>query len=246
MSFSSSVKEEILSKVDITNQVLINSCEAFGENLTQVHLKSDLKKDFEQYLNIENLNENEIKLILKGCFLSSGYVANPNMDYHLEIAFRNKACCQYLYNLLSLLDFSPRISKRKNCGYYIVYIKEADQISLFLSMIEVSKSLLDFEQVRVEKEVKNNINRNINCETSNFAKTMKTSLKQIESIKKIKKAGLFDDLDKKLKETANLRLKYLDKSLDYISNQTTGKDHISKSGLKHRLDKIIEIADGIK
>ena len=126
---------------------------------------------------------------------------------------------------------------------YTVYIKEAEQISIFLSMIGASNSMLNFEQIRVIKDVKNNINRTINCETANLAKTINSSVKQIEAIDKIKKAGKYDTLNDKLKYTASLRLKYKNESLDAISKKTSGQNYISKSGLKHRLDKLIEIAN---
>ena len=110
-------------------------------------------------------------------------------------------------------------------------------------MIGASNSMLNFEQIRVIKDVKNNINRTINCETANLAKTINSSVKQIEAIDKIKKAGKYDTLNDKLKYTASLRLKYKNESLDAISKKTSGQNYISKSGLKHRLDKLIEIAN---
>ena len=129
---------------------------------------------------------------------------------------------------------------------YIVYLKGSDQISEILSMLGANLSKLKFEQIRVEKEVKNNINRTNNCEVANMAKTIKTSMIQIEAIEKLKKYNLFDNLNEKLKYTASLRLKYKDESLDSISKKTIGKDYVSKSGLKHRLDKLVELANSIE
>lgn len=245
MSFSSKIKEEILKKLSKKEYEQYMKLEKFGESLTQTSLKNDLKEEFDMYFDLSVLTEKDIKVLLKGVFLGSGCVVDPERDYHLELTFKNKACMEYIYNLLSLLEFTPRTLKRKTNKLYVIYIKEADQISKFLSIIEVSNAVLTFEQVRVEKEVKNNINRSINCETANLAKSIKTSVKQIEAINKLKKEGKFDMLNKKLKDTANLRIKYPNESLDYLAKKTLNKEAVSKSGIKHRLDKIIELASKI-
>lgn len=244
MSFSSEVKEEILNKISHDKKDCCIHAEAFGENLTSAVLKNDIKDEYNELFNIGNLNECCIKAILKGAFLSSGCIVDPNLDYHFEITFKNKACADYFINLLSVLDFIPKMTKRKKV--YNVYIKDSDQISLFLSLVEASKSMLIFEQIRVEKEVKNNINRSINCETANLAKIIKSSVAQIEAINKLKENGVFDTLNDKLKETAKLRLKYKEESLDFISKQTQNTENpVTKSGLKHRLDKIVTLANKI-
>lgn len=243
MSFSSDVKEEILNKVSMKKKDCCIKAETFGEKLASVSFKNDITDEYKEFFNISNLNECCIKSILKGVFLSSGCIVDPNLDYHFEVTFKNKACADFFLKLLSVLDFMPKIIKKNKV--YDVYIKDSDQISLFLSLVEASKCMLKFEQIRVEKEVKNNINRNINCETANLAKTIKSSVAQIEAINKLKDNGLFEGLNDKLKYTANLRLQYPNESLDFISKKTLDKNYITKSGLKHRLDKIIEIANKI-
>lgn len=241
MSFSEQVKEEILNNIDKTNE-RINKIERFGEHLTSTSKKNVLIDEYGDLFEIVNLGEVDIKNILKGVFLASGCVVDPMRDYHLEITFKNKACTDYIYHILSLLEFTPKIVKRKNTKSYVIYIKESDQIVTFLSLLEANKAVLDFEQVRVEKQVKNNINRNINCETANLAKTIKSSVRQIEAITKLKESGMFNNLDEKLKYAASLREKYPDKSLTYIIENQDKNIKLSKSGLKHRLDKLVEIA----
>ena len=243
MSFSSEIKDEILSKVSKNKKECCTQAEIFGEQITQTDLKSELSDKYKHMFDISDLDECCIKSILKGCFLSSGCIVDPNLDYHFEVTFKNKSCAEYFFNLLSVLEFAPKIIKRKKVNVYTVYFKDAEKISLFLSLIEASRSVLKFEQIRVEKEVKNNINRSINCETANLAKVIKSSLTQIEAIEKIKKKGKYNELNDKLKYTASLRLKYPNDSLEFISNKTKDKDYITKSGLKHRLDKIIKIAN---
>ena len=245
MSFSEQIKNEILNNIDNKKNTKYLKAEKLGELLTESLTKSELKEDYNEYFNIAKLDEKNIKAILKGVFLSSGCVVNPSLNYHLEIYFRNKACSSYIYDILSLLEFTPKILKRKNTNNYVIYIKESDQIVTFLGLLEANRAVLDFEQVRVEKQVKNNINRSINCETANLSKTIASSVKQLEAIKKLKKEGRLDTLNEKLKYVASLREKYPDKSLSYIAEMTNIENKLTKSGLKHRLDKLVEIAEEI-
>jgi DNA-binding protein WhiA len=244
MSFSSDIKTELLNKIDKINRDCCREAETFGEYITTENIKADISIEYRKFLDIPKLKECCIKSILIGTFLSSGCIINPYTDYHLEILFRSKALADYYLNLLSVLDFSPKLLKR-NIGknhIYVVYIKEAEQISRFISIIGAVASLLKFEEIRVEKDVKNNINRNINCETANLSKTIKASLLQLDAIEKIKKNGKYDLLDDKLKEVASLREKHKEESLEYLANVLK----ISKSGLNHRLEKIIQIAEELK
>ena len=242
MSFSEQIKNEILSNINGSKEINYQEAESFGELLTQVSTKKELKEKYISFFDISKLDEIEIKEILKGVFLSSGCVVDPSLDYHLEIYFKNKSCTEYVYDILSLLEFTPKILKRKNTNNYVIYIKESDQIVTFLGLLEVNRAVLKFEQIRVEKQVKNNINRSINCETANLTKTITSSVKQLDAIKKIKKSGRFDALDSKLKYVAMLREKYPDKSLSYIAKKTNNENKLTKSGIKHRLDKLIEIS----
>lgn len=243
MSFSEQIKNEILSNINGSKEINYQEAESFGELLTQVSTKKELKEKYISFFDISKLDEIEIKEILKGVFLSSGCIVDPSLDYHLEIYFKNKSCTEYVYDILSLLEFTPKILKRKNTNNYVIYIKESDQIVTFLGLLEVNRAVLKFEQVRVEKQVKNNINRSINCETANLTKTITSSVKQLEAIKKIKKSGRFEALDSKLKYVAMLREKYPDKSLAYIAEKTSKENKLTKSGIKHRLDKLIEISN---
>ena len=241
MSFSQDIKSEILNNISYQKKnVNLLNAERFGEYLTQIENKDELQKlenDYDIYTDISKLSETEIKYILKGIYLSSGCIVNPNIDYNFEIILKNKTCNNYIIKLLEVLDFSPRYIKRKN--NYVIYIKDSEQISTFLSLIGASNALLKFEQIRVEKNVKNNVNRNVNCETANLVKTVSTAVAQIDAINKLKKMHKFSSLDEKLKYVAILRIKYPEASYDKLSKYST--DKISKSGIKHRLDKIIDI-----
>lgn len=244
MSFSSDIKNEILNRFSTEKNIKNIKAENFGEEITKATTKNNLFEEFGYLFEISKLSEDEIKSILIGSFLSSGCIVDPESDYHFEVTFKSKSLGEFFFNLLSLLEFTPKLIKRKRSNIYTVYFKESEQISFFLSLIGASLALLKFEQIRVEKEVKNNINRNINCETANLTKTISSSVKQIEAIEKIKEAGYFDDLKPNLRETANIRLKYPDESLDSLTKHF--KDvSITKSGVKHRLDKIIQISNDI-
>ncbi len=244
MSFSSDIKEEILNNFSNKkySEMLLNA-EKFGEYLTVVKQKKEIDEKYNIYFDISKLSEECIREILKGIFLSSGCIVNPQYDYHFEVTFKSKSCSNYVCDLLSVLDFTPKILSREKSNVYVIYIKEAEQISLMLSLLGATNCLLSYEEVRVEKNVKNTINRTINCEAANLSKTINSSVKQIEAIKKIRKKRKFNTLSEKLQETAFLREKYPNASLDELSKYCNY--NISKSGLKHRLDKIVEIANTI-
>lgn len=243
MSFSSDIKVELLNRIDKVNKDCCKKAETFGEYITTENIKADIDDNYKIFWDISKLDECCIRSILLGSFLSSGYLTNPYSDYHLEILFKNKSLAEYYFNLLSVIEFSPKLLKRTKgkSHTYVIYIKEADQISTFLSIIGAANSLLKFEQIRVEKDVKNNINRSINCETANLSKTIKAAVVQLNAIEKLKEKGKYDNLDDKLKEVASLREKYQDQSLESLANILK----ITKSGLKHRLDKIVKLAEDL-
>ena len=245
MSFSGQVREEILKFYDKNKDPYLIKAEKFGEYLTEAQYKNDLLKDFSDYFEISNLSEEEIKTVIKGVFLASGCIVDPKNDYRFEASCKNKSCAEYFLDMLALLDFTPKLVKRPKANVYVVYFKESEQISYMLSLLEANKSMLQFEEIRVVKDVNNTKNRMSNCEIANMTKSVNSALKQLEAIKKIKNNGRFSMLSEKLKYTASLREKYPTATLEEISAKTEGKNKVSKSGLKHRLDKLMQIADEI-
>jgi hypothetical protein len=246
MSFSGQVREEILNYYNKKREPYIIKAERFGEYLTQAQYKNDLMKDFEDYFEISNLSEDEIKTVIKGVFLASGCIIDPNKDYRFEANFKNKACAEYFIDVLSLLDFTPKLVKRPKANMYVVYFKESEQISYMLSLLEANRCMLKFEEIRVIKDVNNSKNRTTNCELANMAKSVNSALVQLDAINLIRSKGRFSSLNEKLKYTASLREQYPTDTLEQIASKTEGKNKISKSGLKHRLDKIIAIADELE
>ncbi len=246
MSFSGEVRDEILEYYNKKRDPYIIKAERFGEYLTEAQYKNDLMIDFEDYFNISNLSEEEIKTVIKGVFLASGCIIDPNKDYRFEATFKNKACAEYFMDMLSLLEFTPKLVKRPKANLYVVYFKESEQISFMLSLLEANRCMLKFEGIRVIKDVNNSKNRASNCEIANMTKSINSAMIQLNAINVIRKKGRFSTLSDKLKYTASLREQYPTDTLEQIASRTEGKDKVSKSGLKHRLDKIIAIAEELE
>lgn len=193
--------------------------------------------------NIKDIkNENLIKAIVRGSFLGGGSINNPNNKYHLEIVFSNKENALYIKTLLGIFEIRTKELKRDK-GYSL-YIKEGEEISKLLAMIGASKAVLKYEEIRVLRDTRNNVNRIVNCETANLNKTINASVKQIEDIKLIKKHNKFENLPDNLKEIANKRVENPDASLIELGNMLL--EPIGKSGVNYRLKKIHEIAEELR
>ena len=192
-------------------------------------------------LNI-NPNDDEKRAIVRGAFLSAGRTTDPSKSYHLEIVFNEKNYADYILNICK--NYNILFKMLKNEEKYVIYLKDADLISSFLALIGASKSVLLFEDVRVTKEIKNNINRLVNCETANLNKVINASVDQINDIKLIQKLKKFDELPDYLKEIAIVRLENPDSSLKDLGELLDKP--LGKSGVNHRLKKIHEIAEELR
>ena len=179
------------------------------------------------------------KAFLKGVFLGSGCVVNPNTDYHFEITTKLKVYANYIVKLLNEFDLNAKTIKRNSD--YVIYLKGSEQIATLLAVIEANKAVLEYENVRISKSIKNDINRTVNCETANLIKTAEAAYKQIEAINKLKEQKRFNDLKIKLQEIAELRLKFPEDSLEELASKCSYE--ISKSGVYHRLNKIIKLSE---
>ena len=136
-----------------------------------------------------------------------------------------------------------KCKKLKQDKKYSIYIKDGEEISLIIALMGASKSVLDFEDIRVQREMRGKVNRIVNCQTANLNKTINASVEQIEAIKKLQTNNKFNKLDENLKEIALLRLEYPDTSLIDLGKKL--KNPIGKSGVNYRLKKIIQIAEEI-
>lgn len=203
-----------------------------------IEISLDFEKQIQNLNNIKEQEEMAIKALTRGIFLGSGSVNNPENKYHLEIILSNKRNAQIVKGLLEKMQIHLKELERKN-GYSL-YIKEGEEISKFLAFIGANSSVLKFEEIRVIREIKNNVNRKVNCETANLNKTINAAVRQIEAIKKLKETGKFKNLSANLKEVANLRLENPDASLVELGQML--ENPIGKSGVNHRLNQLIELA----
>lgn len=180
---------------------------------------------------------------LRGAFLAGGSVNNPEgSSYHLEIASMYEEHCHSLVNLANKFDLNARCIERKKG--YIFYIKEGEKIIELLSLIGAHHALLRFEDVRIMKDMRNSVNRLVNCETANLNKTIGAAVRQIENIRFLEKEVGLGNLPEKLREVAEIRLKNPEINLKEVGDMLKGS--VSKSGVNHRLRKIDEMAEKLR
>lgn len=156
--------------------------------------------------NNSNLKQDEqlARLLIREAFIKKGFINDPNKEYHLEILFKSKKKADELKEIIS--NFGIDIKETKKGTNYMLYLKDGEEISSFLALMGAAKAVLKFEEIRVIKETRNNVNRLVNCETANLNKTINAAVKQIEDINKLKQSKKFDILPDDLKELATLRL----------------------------------------
>lgn len=183
------------------------------------------------------------KAYLRGAFLAGGSVNNPeSSSYHLEIASMYEEHCQALCALTNGFDLNARCIERKKG--FILYIKEGEKIVDFLSLIGAHQALFYFEDARIMKDMRNSVNRIVNCETANLNKTISAAVRQIENIRLLDREIGLENLPEKLREVAEVRLQHPDINLKEVGDLLKGT--VSKSGVNHRLRKIDEMADKIR
>lgn len=181
---------------------------------------------------------------LRGAFLAGGSVNNPETSsYHLEVFSLYKEHNDALCELMNKFGLKAKTLERKKG--YITYLKEAEKIAEFLSIAGAHHALLRFEDVRIVRDMRNSVNRLVNCETANLNKTIGASLRQVENIRFIDETVGLSILPDKLREIAELRVAFQDVTLKELGEMVSG-GNISKSGINHRLRKIDEIAEKLR
>lgn len=181
---------------------------------------------------------------LRGAFLAGGSVNNPETSsYHLEVFSLYKEHNDSLCELMNYFGLNSKTLERKNG--FITYLKEAEKITEFLSVVGAHNALLRFEDVRIVRDMRNSVNRLVNCETANLNKTIGAALRQVENIRYIEESVGLDILPDKLREIAELRVAHQDVTLKELGEMVSS-GYISKSGINHRLRKIDEIADKLR
>ena len=177
---------------------------------------------------------------LRGAFLGGGSISRPSSDYHLEMVTENEDFAHTIIKVMHSFSLKAKLTDRKND--FIVYLKDGESITNFLSVIGAHGAMMDFENVRIVKEMRNNVNRVVNCETANLNKVVKAAVRQINCIKYIDEHMGLSQLPQGLQDTARLRLENPDASLNELVEYANG---IGKSGINHRLKKLQEIAVGL-
>ena len=178
---------------------------------------------------------------LRGVFLCIGSMSDPVKGYHLELVTDNERKAFQIQQIIREFELDAKIIRRKK--YFVVYLKEGSNIVDFLNICEAHVSLMQFENERIVKEMRNSINRRVNCETANISKTVNAAAKQISDIGKIRDTIGFSNLPQNLREMALVRLEYPDASLKELGEYLVPP--VGKSGVNHRLRKLSEIADEI-
>ena len=192
-------------------------------------------------------DEDTKRAYLRGVFLACGSINDPKKSrYHMEFSFNDYEYTKFINNMLESYDLNSKILKRDS--RYIVYIKESEKIGDFLRLIKAVNALLYYENIRVYRNRKNNLNRINNCEQANVDKIIQTAKNQVDDINLIKEKDAYDLLDDKLKEACIYRLKYKEESLLELSKIMTLETNVSitKSGLYHRFNKIKKLAEKLR
>ena len=215
-------------------------CEAL---LTDAGLfkRTDAGVELIQQLPVEKLTTEESKkAFLRGAFMGAGSCSNPKRAYHLEIVCRSETLAQALCALMTDLQLEAKTVRRKERT--VVYLKEGDRIAAFLALLGASTATLSFEDTRAEKELRNYINRMSNCETANIGKTVNAAGEQLAAIERILRHKSQKRLTPALRETAELRLHHPDASLQELADLAG----IGKSGMNHRLQRLLQISENLR
>ncbi len=182
------------------------------------------------------------KAFLRGAFLASGSVSDPNSSYHFEIVCDSEYTAEQIRDLIRSLNIDAKTVTRKR--YFIVYVKEGTQIVDLLACMEAKLALLEMENVRIVREMRGSINRKVNCETANIHKTVNAAVRQLEDIRYLQKTVGLNKLPENLDEIAEIRLQYPEATLKELGQYL--HPPVGKSGVNHRLRKLGEIAERVR
>lgn len=182
------------------------------------------------------------RAFLRGAFLSAGSMSDPQKGYHLEFVCTTEAKAKQLKEVIGEFDIEAKIVLRKK--YYVVYLKEGSSIVDLLNVCEAPVSLMNLENLRILKEMRNSVNRRVNCETANISKTVNASTRQIEDIEYVRIHYGFGRLPDALREMAEVRLEHPDAPLKELGEYLVPP--VGKSGVNHRLRKLSELAEKLR
>ena len=269
MSFSAKVKEELSTHmssarhcqiaelaaiISICGRISISSSDRYRvtvhtENITVARKYFTLIKKTFNICTETSIRKNVVirqlccrRAFLRGVFLASGSISDPYKSYHFEVVCATEDKAKQLQYIMNSLHMSAKIVLRKKS--YVVYLKEADQISDMLNIMEAHVALMEFENIRILKDMRNTVNRKVNCETANINKTVSAAVKQLEDIVYIRDEIGFEKLADGLREVALARIAYPEATLKELGDALTPP--VGKSGVNHRLRKLSEIAEKVR
>lgn len=284
MSFSGSVKEELLHHISKSRHCQLAELAAFlsfsgkvqhGRDRDFLSFESEneelvrkyftlAKKTYNIKTSISNIEESEItrnlfhedftvknsyvqnacckRAFIRGAFLTSGSISDPEKSYHFEIVCNSEKCAIQLRDMMNSFGVEAKIVRRKKSQ--VVYLKEGEQIVDILNVMEAPVALMNFENVRILKEMRNSVNRQVNCETANIHKTVSAAVRQIEDIEYLKSKVGLEHLPPQLREMAYIRLEYPDAPLKELG--TYLEPPVGKSGVNHRLRKLGMMAQDLR
>lgn len=241
-------------KVQTENEAVVRKCftllqKTFNIN-NDVTLSEEQMQDFySKFGNLEapvgqKLIKNSCcqRAFLRGAFLSIGSISDPQKGYHMEFVCTDEAKAEQLRKVMQGFEIDAKIVMRKK--YYVVYLKEGAAIVDLLNIMEAHVALMNLENLRILKEMRNSINRRVNCETANISKTVNAAARQIEDIEYLRDHYGFKKLPENLRQMAEVRLEYPDAPLKELGGYLDPP--VGKSGANHRLRKLSEIADRIR
>ena len=208
---------------------LINSQGEIGENLPLIR-------------NVVLQNACCRRAFIRGAFLAAGSISAPEKFYHFEIVCPTEPKAEQLKNIIATFDIEAKIVPRKK--YYVVYIKEGSQIVDILNVMEAPVSLMELENIRIVKEMRGSVNRQVNCETANINKTVSAAVKQIEDIRFIQSVAGLSGLPESLQEMARIRLERPEATLKELGEAL--EPPVGKSGVNHRLRKLSLVAEELR
>lgn len=240
MSFSTDIKEKLEAAGYECNQCVY--AEAAGKLAVMIEEDGEYEafKERMNYGDIEGADCCE-RAFLRGAFIKGGSVSDPEKSWHLEIDAHHYKEADFIAELLKKREIHCGISERK--GRYAVYIKDCDSIAAVLGTIGAGADALKLFNLQAERSVRNNINRKVNFESANLGKSIKAASKHIKAINAIKQAGKWDKLPEVLKEIGELRIENQEASLKELGEMINPP--IGKSGVNHRLNRLLEAAQGL-
>ena len=220
-----------------------------GEAVEQVLFDTGLMSRTEEGYSLEGgvpagLVQEECcrRAFLRGAFMGGGSISNPERGYHLEFVVRTERLAYELCDTLNAYELNAKVVLRK--GSNVVYLKESEKITEFLTLIGAHGALLDLENVRIYKDFRNHLNRQVNCETANISKTVNAATRQIENIQYLIQHEVFRTLSPALRETAEARINNPEATLSELGQMLS--EPIGKSGVNHRLRRLENIALELK